>query len=87
MSFVEWKRLTAAQKIEATQLRPRWHLTDFKDFAFWVKADGHLSRRGGHHEMTEGAYKRIVGRFSAPPRTKGDLAEWTGSPTFHLNRE
>ena len=86
MAYVEFKKLTPAQRVEAVKLRPRWHMADFKNFAFWVKADGHLSRRGGHHELLEGAYQAIIKRYEAPPRNKGDLAEWKPGVTFHFDR-
>jgi hypothetical protein len=85
--FVEWKRLTAAQKLEVVRLRPRWHMSDFKDFVFWVKPDGHLSRRGGHQQMTKDGYNRKMARYAGVPRSKGDLAEWKPGVIFHFNRE
>ena len=87
MAYVEWKKLMVAQRLEATKLRPKWHLSDFKNFAFWVKPDGHLSRRGGHHEMTKGAYDRIMARYAKLDRVKGDLADWKPGVTFHFDNQ
>lgn len=85
MAFVTWKAMSTAQRVEATRLRPNWRLDDFKDFAFWIKPDGHVSRRGGHHEMVEDAFQRIMERYTAEPRTKGDLGDWKPGVTFHFD--
>ena len=85
--LVPYLKLTSAQRIEAVALRPKWHLRDFKNFAFWVKPDGHVSRRGGHHELLEGAYQSILARYAKPVRTKGDLSEWKPGVTFHFSKD
>jgi len=86
MSLVLWKHLTPAQRLEAIALRPKWHLSDFSNFAFWIRPDGHVSRRGGHHALTEEAYQRAKANLDAPVRSKGDLAEWKPGVTFHFDR-
>lgn len=88
MPYVEWKQMTPAQRQEAVKLRPNWHPLDFKNFAFWIKADTHVSRRGGHHELTEGAYQAILDRYTKPDRSSSsDLSDWKLGTTFHFAPE
>lgn len=86
MGLVLWKDMTPAQRVEAIKLRPKWHMSDFPNFEFWIKADGHVSRRGGHHRLTEEAYQRAKANMEAPPRSKGDLSNWKPGTTFHFDR-
>lgn len=85
MGYAIWKDMTPAQRLEAIKLRPQWHMSDFPNFAFWIKADGHVSQRGGHHQLTEKAYQRAITNLNAAPRSKGDLAEWKPGVTFHFD--
>lgn len=87
MPYIAFNKLTTAQRLEAVKLRPKWHLTDFKNFAFWVRPNGHLSRRGGHHELLEGAYQSIMSRYGKPARSKGDLSDWKPGVTFHFSKD
>lgn len=86
MPLVIWSEMTDAQRLEAIALRPKWHTADFPNFEFWIKSDGHVSRRGGHHRLTEEAYQRAKANFSASPRSNGDLAAWKPGTTFHFSR-
>lgn len=84
--LVKWKDMTAAQRVEAVGLRPKWHTSDFPKFAFYIKADGHVSRRGGHHELTKEAYDAEMAKFNTPPSDKGGLTKWKPGVTFHFDR-
>lgn len=60
MPLVEWKDMTEVQRSEAIELRPRWESEVFPNFAFWIKPDGSVSRRFGHHSLTEEAFQRQI---------------------------
>lgn len=85
-ALVKWKDMTAAQKIEAIELRPQWKLDRFADFEFWIKEDGHVSRRGGHHALTEEAFQRELKDWGSY-RQKPDEPHAFKSCTFHLSKE
>jgi hypothetical protein len=87
VALIPFAKLTTSQRIEAVALRPKWHLSEFKNFAFWVKVDGHIWRRGGHHQLLEGAYQSIMARYGRAPRSKGDLSDWKPGVTFHFSKE
>jgi hypothetical protein len=88
MPLVIWKEMTDAQRLEAIALRPKWHTSDFPNFAFWIRPDGHVSKRGGHHQLTEEAYQRAKANLDNPlraaSRSADDLANWKPGTTFHL---
>ena len=91
MSFVNYTDLTITQKREAILLRPKWAATDFPRFMMWVKPDGHISRKAGHHRLTEAEGKAIENflrhedeRFGPPG--KGIIRdEWKPGAEFHLD--
>jgi hypothetical protein len=86
MTYVRFDRMDASQQAEARALRPRLPAAEFANFEFWVKADGHLSRRGGHHQITEEAYQAILKKHvGTEPRTKGDLRDFKPGVTFHFD--
>lgn len=89
MGWVDWSKLTATQKLEAAKSRPAWHLSDFRNFEFWVRKDGHVSERrgGGSHQLSEQACNEQLRELSGKAvRTKGDLAEWKPGVVFHFDR-
>lgn len=87
MAYVKWKDMTPAQRVEATKLRPHLHMSDFPRFAYWIKPDGHVSRRGGHHELTEEAYNAEIAKYYGPPDDKGGLTKWKPGVIFHFSRD
>lgn len=88
MGWVNWSKLTASQKLEATKLRPAWHLSDFQKFNFWIRKDGHVSEaRGGRaHQLSDAAIcEDIVKAISGEDiRSKGDNREWKPGVTYHF---
>lgn len=76
--------LSTEQQEEAFALRPSWKPTDFRLFEFWVKPDDHLSRRGGHHQLTEEGFKELNLKYFGDPRVKGDLRDWKPGVIFHF---
>ena len=90
--WVNWSKLSAKQKLEALNMRPAWHPSDFGKFEFWVCPDGHVSRRrgGGSHRLSEQScnlnllLKEIFGEAI---RSKGDNREWKPGVTFHFSQD
>ena len=77
MPYVPFSQLTAKQKMPARRLRPKWQDHDFTRMQFWVKPDGDLSRRTGHHTLTEEAGAEIDSMLVLTDvRSKGDLADY-----------
>jgi hypothetical protein len=77
MSFVDFRELSPPLQAEAYLMRPKWPLDELERFAFWVKPDGHLSRRAGHHQLAKAEGKKIDAMLRAEPvRSKGDLAHY-----------
>jgi hypothetical protein len=84
--FVPFARLTRLQRIEARELRPKWKHDEFIRFSFWICKDGHISKRLGHHELTEVAWRGAMQRLSGEAdRSKGDLRDWKPGTTFHFD--
>jgi len=86
MPYIDWKNLSPTQRLDAVKVRPQWHTDDFKSFSFWVRQDGCVSQRPGHHQLLESAYQAAMGHLKATPRSKGDLADWKPGTTFHFSR-
>ena len=93
MTYVNYADLTATQKREAILLRPKLAATDFPRFMFWVKPDGHISRKAGHHRLTE-AEGRAIENFLNPtndrlgPPGKGLIRdEWKPGAEFKAKRD
>jgi len=72
--------------MEAVKLRPRWPLNRFKDFEFWIKEDGHVSQRGGHHSLTEEAYQAFIKKFEGYEQKPDEPHAFKGE-TFHFAPE
>jgi hypothetical protein len=89
MGWVDWKALTAAQKTEAVRMRPTWKLSQFRDFEFWIRKDGHVSERrgGGSHQLSARACNDELRKYGDDVRTKGDLREWKPGVTYHFVRD
>jgi len=73
MSFVDYLDLAPALQAEAHLLRPKWPLAELERFAFWLKPNGHLSRRAGHHRLTKVEGDKIDAMLRETSREKGDL--------------
>lgn len=89
MAWVDWSKMTDKQRLEAIHMRPAWHLSDFRRFEFYVKKDGHVSRRrgGGSHQLSERGSKEILrGIAGEDVRSKGDNREWKPGVTFHFDK-
>ena len=86
MSFIDFDKLTVAQQIEARAMRLKWPFPEeFLRFSFWIKPDGHLSRRAGHHQLTAAAGAEIdaeLRRCGAAARSKTDLDDWKPGTKF-----
>lgn len=86
MTYVPFNDLPLALKAEVAALRPKLKPDELPRFEFWIKPDGHVSRRGGHHQLTKEAGEEIDRFLKAEPRSKGDLKEWKPGVTFHFDR-
>lgn len=86
MSYRPYAEMLEDEQAVARSLRSDWKLEEFPRFEFWVCKDGHISRKPGHHRLTETAFAEIKARFLDDPRTRGDLRDWKGAPTFHLDK-
>ncbi len=53
--YVDYEDLTASQKAEADFLPWNDGWAARRWFMFWVKPDGHVSRRNGHYTLNERA--------------------------------
>jgi hypothetical protein len=58
--WIAWIDMPPAQKSEARSLRPRWAPLEFERMSFWMKRDGELSRRAGHHELIDREQRKII---------------------------
>lgn len=82
----DFEKMTDAQKAEAIALRPKWSRNEFRRFNFWIKPDGHVSRRSGHHMLTREADDELTQlALGKSVRTKGDLSEFI-TATFHTSK-
>ena len=81
--FVDFDKLTPEQRGEVAAVYGDWPPAQRRRFRFWVKPDGHVSRRRGHHEMTAAAAKAIENelRFDDPPPSARDIEK--GSLRHH----
>lgn len=85
MAFVPFDNLSTGQKSEVIAVRLKWPLADLSRCEFWIKPDGHMSRKLGHHRLTKEANKAIYAKFKDEPRSKGDLLDWKPGVTFHFD--
>jgi hypothetical protein len=91
--FERFVDLTPAQRSEAIALRPKWPVAVFKSVAFWLKADGHVSRSRGHHRIIDRddfeSERRLaeVRLLTNPARiaVRGDLSGWRPGITYHFS--
>jgi hypothetical protein len=95
MGFVNYVDLTPPQKSAAILARPKWSQETFARMMFWVRPNGHISRRAGHHQLTNAESEAIYnglensrdrGQPLSPPG-KGDVREWKPGVTFSVNKE
>lgn len=88
MAYIEFTELTTAQRLEAIHLRPAWHLSNFRKFQFWIKPDGHVSHRKGHHQIGAEGDAMIDAMLEGDDvRSKGDNREWKPGVTYHFIRD
>lgn len=59
MTFVDYEKLTPAQRVEVEHLPWLDVSAERRRFAFWIKPDGHVSRRSGHKQLTAAAGAEI----------------------------
>jgi hypothetical protein len=52
MPYVDYEDLTITQKVEVEHLPWLDVSHERRRFAFWVKPEGHISRRSGHKRLT-----------------------------------
>jgi hypothetical protein len=77
MPFVNFDDLPEYQQEEIRDMHSRWDPEEFHRFKFFIKADGEVSRRRGHHTLTDAEDEKIMDMLRAPdPRTKGDLSHY-----------
>ena len=91
MPFVAFNKLAPCQRSEVQVLDARRGgklAARLSDFAFWVKADGHMSRKPGHHMLLEDAFLRIsLLCFDDPdPSDKGGIRGNFKTADFHLDK-
>ena len=87
--WVDWKQMTLTQKKEAIDLRPTFHPSDFGKFEFWIKPDGHVSKRrgGGSHRITDAEINLQIAKYKGEVRSKGDNRDWKPGVTFHFDTQ
>lgn len=83
--FVPFAQCTKAQRIEAIRLHPKWRPAEFNRMEFWIKPDGHVSRRAGHHTLTAAALEDVRGALHPVARSKHDLQDFK-TAKFSLDR-
>ena len=84
MPYVDYEKLTIAQRVEVEHL-PWLDVSHARRrFAFWIKPDGHVSRRSGHKQLTaaEGAKIDAMLRDKAPV-SRTATENWKPGTTFH----
>lgn len=74
--YVPFNELTTIQKEQAIGLRLKWPKAEFLRFQFWVKDDGQISRRAGHHTLTVEEGAKIDAMLRDDVRTRGDLRDF-----------
>ena len=84
MVYVDFDKLTIAQKAEVERLPWLDVSTERRRFAFWVKPDGHVSRRSGHKTLTaaEGA-KLDAALKGNGVKSRTATEDWKPGTTFH----
>jgi hypothetical protein len=85
--FVDFRDLTGLQRIEARSLRPKWKGADFLRMSFWVKPDGKISRRAGHHQLVDFEARKIEGRMKRAWDQTPEMSRKWKSATFHFAPE
>lgn len=53
MPFVDFDKLGSRHQEQIRKTRPKWSEHDLNRFAFWVRPNGEMSWRLGHHRLTE----------------------------------
>lgn len=88
MGYVDFDNLSADQQAQVIALRPKLKREELSRLAFFVTRLGAISKRNGHHQLTDRAGKEIDAMLRAgrTARSKGDLQDWTGSPIFHISK-
>lgn len=88
MPYIPYVHLTEGQQKEIQLLRPKWPAEEFPRFQFWVKPDGKMSRRAGHHSLTHEAFSVYDAMFKARDfvRSKGDLRDYK-TANFSMTHE
>ena len=88
MPLVKYTDMPPYQQHSVREIYNDWEPEKYSDFAFWVRKDGQLAlRRSGRHHMTDEAARREIEKFSAAPRSKGDLQEWKPGHSFSFVRD
>ena len=83
--YVDYAALPPELKEEARRNYPKFRPEDFAECAFYVKLDGHVAKN--RHRLTDAALRKITAMCRGDDvRSKTDLNNWTGSPTFHIDR-
>jgi len=83
MSFVPFRLLTFEQANEAIALRPKWNPLELRRFKFWVKPNGHISRKKGHHTLTEEEGAKIDAMLRGEEvRSRTATEGWKPGTTF-----
>lgn len=86
--FVDFVRLTTSQQSQARRLRPKWASDAFPRFAFWIRPNGMVSRRFGHHQLTkaEGEKLDAMLRDDWRPPSKMATEGWKPGTKFHVGK-
>lgn len=85
--WIDYADMRASQKAEARLLRPRWAPLEFYRMAFWIKPDGKISRRAGHHQLIDREARKIeADAKEAWDRTPEMSRKWK-SATFSMAPE
>jgi len=84
MPYVDYEDLTIAQKVEVEHLPWLDVSHERRRFAFWVKSDGHISRRSGHKQLTAAEGAKIDAMLKGEDvKSRTATENWKPGTTFH----
>jgi hypothetical protein len=88
MPYVDYDNLTITQKCEVEHL-PWLHVSAERHrFAFWIKPDGHVSRRSGHKTITAAEGAKIDAMLNGEEiKSRTATENWKPGTTFHAAPE
>ena len=84
MPYGDYEKLTIAQRVEVEHL-PWLNVShERRRFAFWIKPDGHVSRRSGHKQLTAAEGAKIDAMLKGEEvKSRTATENWKPGTTFH----